>query len=106
GLGLLLVALRAGIRTDGLGCIGRTCVVGGETDDDQQPAGTQKSDRPKTSRTEDENDFPPLLTPHPPASAVHPGPAWAGLSAPGEEQQAIPSRVARRPCRPHRRLWR
>ena len=84
GLGLLLVTFGTGIRTDDLGRIGRNC---------RRPRQSRRSsasrrekarktgegpwpepDRPKAMRSEDDNDFSPLLQPsYTPASAVPAG---------------------------------
>ena len=51
GLGLLLVAFGAGIRTDGLGRIGRNCAERGKAESHQQAAETKHEDRKGPRRT-------------------------------------------------------
>src|SRR5262245_53434681 len=81
GLGLLLVTFGTGIRTDDLGGIGRNDAIRGQTENHQQAAETKygrperdpgpEPDRPKATRSQNDNDCSPLLQPSDkPASAV------------------------------------
>src|SRR5262245_59387177 len=120
GLGLLLVTFGTGIRTDDLGQLGRNCPARGKAEDDQQAAETKhgrlergpgpEPDRPKDMRSNNENDFSPLLQPsytspsavpvYRSASAVPAGYAGdrqrAGSSAAWWAQRAIPWRGPKR----------